>query len=268
LVRNLGNLTKHDLLTPLSERLQGVTNKLTDPNLLRAGRVHPFSLLIALKTYARGMGMKGGGAWTPVPAVVEALNQAFYLAFSTVVPSGKPTLYAIDVSGSMNGAVGGLPLTCAEAAAAMALICARTEPNYHIMGFTGDTPKGGWWSNRRSELRDLPIRPSMRLEEVLQITKDLTFGPTDCALPFVWAKAQKVEMDGCVIITDSETWIGKPHPSEALRDYRQWGGRPTRSVVMGMTATEISIADPLDTLSLDVVGLDSATPQVVADFLR
>jgi 60 kDa SS-A/Ro ribonucleoprotein len=38
--------------------------------------------------------------------------------------------------------------------------------------------------------------------------------------------------------------------------------------VVGMTATEFTIADPSDAGMLDVVGFDAAAPAVMADFSR
>jgi len=37
-------------------------------------------------------------------------------------------------------------------------------------------------------------------------------------------------------------------------------------IVVGVTATEFSIADPKDPLSLDIAGFDSAAPQLIGDF--
>jgi 60 kDa SS-A/Ro ribonucleoprotein len=45
-------------------------------------------------------------------------------------------------------------------------------------------------------------------------------------------------------------------------------GVDTRQVVVGMTATEFTIADPADKLSMDVVGFDASAPNVIADFVR
>ena len=69
-------------------------------------------------------------------------------------------------------------------------------------------------------------------------------------------------------MTDNETWAGKIHPVEALRDYRKTMGIPAKLVVVGMTSTGFSIADPDDGGMLDVVGFDAAAPAVIADFLR
>lgn len=46
-------------------------------------------------------------------------------------------------------------------------------------------------------------------------------GGTDCALPMIYAKQQKLDVDVFIVYTDSETWFGKIHPSEALKDYRK-----------------------------------------------
>ncbi len=70
------------------------------------------------------------------------------------------------------------------------------------------------------------------------------------------------------IYTDSETWAGDVHPAQALRDYRRASGIDARLVVVGMVSNGFSIADPADGGMLDVVGFDTATPQLVADFAR
>jgi 60 kDa SS-A/Ro ribonucleoprotein len=70
------------------------------------------------------------------------------------------------------------------------------------------------------------------------------------------------------VMTDNETWAGKIHPVEALRSYRKKMGIAAKLVVVGMTSTGFSIADPNDGGMLDVVGFDAAAPAVIADFLR
>ena len=95
---------------------------------------------------------------------------------------------------------------------------------------------------------------------------DLPFGGTDCALPMLYAQAREREIDTFVIYTDSETWAGDVHPAQALRDYRQASGIDARLVVVGMVSNGFSIADPNDPGMLDVVGFDTATPQLISDF--
>ena len=95
---------------------------------------------------------------------------------------------------------------------------------------------------------------------------DLPFGGTDCALPMRYAQAHRRKIDTFVIYTDSETWAGDIHPAQALRDYRQASGIDARLVVVGMVSNGFSIADPNDPGMLDVVGFDTATPQLISDF--
>jgi 60 kDa SS-A/Ro ribonucleoprotein len=84
----------------------------------------------------------------------------------------------------------------------------------------------------------------------------------------VYAADRKLEVDVFLVITDNETYAGSVHPYQALANYRQKMGRPAKLIVMGMTATNFSIADPSDAGMLDVIGMDSTAPQVMADFAR
>ena len=116
-------------------------------------------------------------------------------------------------------------------------------------------------------MQALPITGSSTLRVAVEATSDLPFGGTDCALPMLDALEQGIEADAFVVLTDNETWAGRMHPSQALRLYRRKTGIPARLVVVGMTATECSIADPEDAGMLDVVGFDTAAPNVIGDFI-
>lgn len=96
----------------------------------------------------------------------------------------------------------------------------------------------------------------------------MPFGPTDCALPMIYARENHLEVDTFLVITDNETWHGAQHPHEALVEYRQKMGIPARLVVAGMTSTGFTIADPSDAGMLDVVGMDTSVPDLVASFSR
>ena len=64
-------------------------------------------------------------------------------------------------------------------------------------------------------------------------------------------------------------WCGcgaKVHPKEALNQYRERTGIPAKLIVVGMVSNGFSIADPNDGGMLDVVGFDTAVPQIMADF--
>ena len=107
-----------------------------------------------------------------------------------------------------------------------------------------------------------------RLDDAVKTVSNLPFGGTDCALPMLYAQAYGRKIDTFVIYTDSETWMGDVHPARALRDYRRKSGIDARLVVVGMVSNGFSIADPADPGMLDVVGFDTATPQLISDFAR
>ena len=255
MIRNLANMTRIGLVAPMSEATRKVVDEIGNRDRIRRARVHPMALLAALKTYEQGHGEKGKHTWTPVQQVVDALNEAFYLAFDNVEATGKRWLLGVDVSGSMStGAVAGVAgMTPRVAAAAMTLVTAATEPRHVIMAF-------------QDRFVPLGISPRQRLDDVVRKTDGLPFGRTDCALPMLYALERKLEIDVFVVYTDSETWSGRVHPVQALWQYRQKMGISAKLVVNGFVANDFSIADPNDAGMLDVVGFDTAVPGLIRDF--
>jgi 60 kDa SS-A/Ro ribonucleoprotein len=69
------------------------------------------------------------------------------------------------------------------------------------------------------------------------------------------------------VLTDSETWAGAVHPAQALHRYRDGMGIGAKLVVVAMTSSGFSIANPDDGGMLDVVGLDATVPQLIRDFV-
>jgi 60 kDa SS-A/Ro ribonucleoprotein len=270
LLRNLSKLTGHGLLT--GSRLNAVTSLLTNEDVLRKGRVHPIKILYALRTYAQGHGAKGSGTWTPVQSVVDALDGAFYTSFGTVEPAGKRTGVFLDVSGSMtwDSSKCGI-LTAREASAAMAMVTLASEPGSEVAAFS--CCGNGYWAGTngghfRAGIERVPLSPRRRLDDNLTTIGNMYAGGTDCALPMLWAKDNKVELDTFVVYTDNETWAGTVHPHEALRQYRQATGINAKLVVAGMVSNGFTIADPSDSGMLDVCGFDANTPSVISGFSR
>lgn len=257
ILRNLGTMSKVGLLTTGSTAADLVTRKLGDEPTLRGARIHPIAILAALTTYRSGRGAKSDATWTPVAKVIDALDAAFYKTFRTIEPTGKRTMLALDVSGSMSGGqIAGVPgLTPRIGSAAMALITAATEAHHGFVGFS-------------TTLKELPISPRQRLDDVIKVISDLPFAGTDCSLPMTWALSHRRDIDTFVVYTDSETWAGSTHPSIALRKYRDKTGIAAKLIVVGMTSNGFTIADPDDAGMLDVVGFDTAAPAVMADFAR
>lgn len=256
MIRSLGKMSSMGLLKPLSDASKLVVERLQDVNRLKKGRVHPIALLIAQKVYAQGHGDKGSLAWTPVPQVIDVLDDAFYKAFATVEPTNKRWLLALDVSGSMDwGQIAGTGLTPRQAAGAMALVTAKTEPNYHITAFS-------------HTLVEVNLSRHQRLDGVLQTLSGITMGGTDCSLPIVQALNNKWPVDAFVVYTDSETWAGRMHPPQTLQQYRNKMGINAKLIVCGLMANDFTIADPNDAGMMDVVGFDANVPQVMAEFVR
>lgn len=270
LLRQLPRLTRLGLLAPLSDTLARVVSQISDSERLRKARVHPVNVLVAARTYASGASARGRSEWEPVAQIVDALDAAFYTAFGTVEPANKRTLLALDVSGSMTVSLSGLPITAREVAGALALVTAATEPATTTVGFTAWSAGTRPGLFRRGVTLDgiapLSISPRQRLDDVLNAISGLPFSRTDCALPMLWATANKVKVDTFVIYTDNETWAGAVHPHQALRQYRDWSGIDARLVVVGLTATDFTIADPADPGMLDIAGFDAALPTLLTDF--
>jgi len=256
MIRNLATMTRIGLVVPLADATRKVVSELGDRERIGRARVHPIAILAALQTYRQGHGERGQHRWDPVQQVVDALDEAFYLAFDNVEATGRRWLLGVDVSGSMSaGAVSGVAgMTPRVAAAAMALVTAATEPQHEIMAF-------------QDRFVPLGISPRERLDDVVRRTNGLPFGPTDCAVPMLHALERRLEVDAFVVLTDSETWFGKTHPVQALRQYRERTGIPARLVVQAFVANRFSIADPGDAGMLDVIGFDTAVPALIRDFV-
>jgi 60 kDa SS-A/Ro ribonucleoprotein len=246
----LGTMTRVGLLLPGARATADVVKLLTQ----HARLPHPIAVLAALVTY------RSGRAWQPVPAIVEALETAFHRSFATVAATDKRTLIALDISSSMDrGAVANVAdLTPRIASVAMSLVTAATEAAHGSVAFTA----GG------SGITQLSIAATQRLAEALAEVDRFPTGNTDCAKLISWANQNRIEVDTFVVYTDTETRTGLVHPTTALRDYRNARGIPAKLVVVGMTSTGFSIADPEDAGMLDVVGFDLSTPPVIADFAR
>ncbi len=251
LVRNLGKMTSVGLLQPMGDNTQLALEKLLDQEYIRKSRLHPLSVLVALKVYSQGHGMRGSLEWSPVREIVDALDECFYLAFGNVKPTGKRMMLALDVSGSMSQQIAGMPITAAEATAAMALVTARVEPQYWMTAFS-------------DRIVDIDISPRQRMDDVLKYFGG--WGNTDCALPMLEALEKNVAVDVFTIWTDNETWAGAIHPTQALTQYREKIGIPAKLVTVGMTSSGFSIADPNDSAQLDIIGFDTSTPGVISNF--
>jgi 60 kDa SS-A/Ro ribonucleoprotein len=256
MIRNLGKMTSIGLLEDWSNILKAC-EKLTNGDILQKGRVHPITILAALRVYKEGRGFRGSLQWNPSGDILDALDDAFYLAFKNVEPSNQRIMIGLDVSSSMDWSnVQGLPfMTARDAACTMAMVTYKAEKKVHTMAFA-------------TEFQPLDISRKQRLDGVIASCAALNFGGTDCALPMIYALKNKIKVDLFAVYTDNETWAGRIHPSQALQQYREQMDIPARLVVAGMASNNFSIADPTDAGMLDVVGFDTNAPQVISQFAQ
>jgi len=255
LTRNLANLGRNGVIGPgLWDTNQLVVSALSNDEVIRRSRMHPIHFLLALRIYTRGYNNRG--RWVPEPSIRDALEGAYYKAFGNIDPTGKRIVIGLDVSGSMDYmTIPGLEaFTARDGAVAMAMATVRTEPYTAVYAFG-------------SRLQKLGIGKNDRLSTVLKKTK-MNFGGTDAALPILQALQDRTQVDAFITYTDNETWAGAVHPAQALQRYREEMGIPAKLIVVGMTSTGFSIADPNDAGMLDVVGFDANTPQAISEFIR
>ena len=275
MVRNLGRMTSIEALKEFSLQADLVSKRLEDKEYVEKSKIHPLQVLVALKTYESGGGIRGSLKWQPVQQIVNSLHSAFYASFKNLKPSGKNTMLAIDVSGSMGQDIAGyVGLTPAMISAAIALAIANSEPKHLIVGFANG-------------LRHLGIYKNDSLPAAMRKVQDVNFGTTDCALPMRHAHHKNLAVESFVVLTDNETWAGDIHPSEALKEYREHhqkqiphfaqgsesyklaeNASKATCAVAGMTATNFSIADPNDKGMLDVVGFDANILNTIASHAR
>ena len=254
-MRNLGRMSANGLLMPGSDAAKMVNAKLSDVEALKKARIHPMAVLMALRTYQQGRGVKGKLTWTAVQSVVDTLNDAFYQTFQNVQPTGKDWLLGVDISGSMSSAmVSNSPLSAAELAAAMALVTLNVEKNTELVAFNTGT-------------RELKIGRRSSLAEATSTIVRMIGGGTDCSAPIHYAKGLGMKVDVFGIYTDSETWAGRQQPAEALTEYRRRINKDAKLINVAMTATKGTIGDVKDPGVFEVVGFDTAAPQMMSRFV-
>jgi 60 kDa SS-A/Ro ribonucleoprotein len=255
MIKNLGKMTNVKLLTEGSSECAVIIDKLTDEKQLKKARIHPFNVLLAYEQYNMGRGDKGHLVWKPIDGICQALEKAFYLSFKSVEPTKKRYCIALDISGSMDvSSIMKSSLNARKASAAMAMVTVRTEPRHNVIGF-------------HDTMKPLDIKRDMHLNDVISETSRHGFGATDCAKPMEWAITSKKLFDVFIVYTDNETWCGRLHPSEAMRRYRLASGiLDSKLIVVGMTSTDFSIADPEDPNMIDIVGFDADAPKIIRQF--
>ncbi|NBO72500.1 TROVE domain-containing protein, partial [bacterium] len=144
LIRNLGKLTTAEIgiiapfstiaIQSLTPTVKHICDRITDAADIKRTRLHPYTILVAMMTYKKGHGDKGGLTWSPNTHIIEALDKAFKLAFQNITPTGKRIKIALDVSGSMSSAfcTGSPVVSCAVGSVAMMMMTLYVENQHRL----------------------------------------------------------------------------------------------------------------------------------------
>ena len=276
LMRNLGKLTT---FKEFEKHVSSVVQTLTNADKIRKSMVHPFKILVASKTYGNGKGDKGTLTWIPNTSIKSALSTMFEKSFGNLEPTGKKYMVAMDISGSMmSQCMGCQTITCREASAALAFILYKIEPRVLLRAFTAAPGSSSIYGSSHLNMNlpntgfynlDSNVHKQMDLEQFTRETGKYPFGSTDCSLPMVQALSNKEDVDVFIITTDNETYAGKIHPQEALKQYREQMNKPNaKLIVIGMTANSLTIADPNDKNTLNLCGFDTSSFDIISMFVR
>ena len=261
LVRNLGKLSQVGVATT---RSSDIVRMLTDAKSVKDSKVHPLQILVGMKTYSQGKGDLGSMTWMPNSYITAALSTTFRQAFGNITPTGKRFMFGLDVSGSMTMCMcaGAKNITPREGSVAMAMMTLHAEgaENVHVYGFSNT------FYNFNGK-----ILPEMTIQDAIRAT-DVPFGATDCALPMTEAlkmyHQSGIVFDVFCVYTDNETYAPNIHPQVALEQYRKATKVDAKLIVVGMTANQLTIADPKDKNTLNLAGFDTSTPELISMFVR
>ena len=273
LIRNLGKMSTLPNFMG-ADNTMTICLRLSAEEDIQRSRIHPFKVLVGSLTYGAGKALKGSLSWPVSTQVRDTLTYTFLKAFKNVSPTGKRYMVALDVSGSMDTACMGCPsITCRMASAALALMLYETEPKVYLRGFTAQSNYscGSTAVSADNGFRnfDPNVRRGMTLQQFISATS-APFGPTDCSLPMRRAIEDGLtDIEAFIVMTDSETFAGPIHPQVALENYRTFSKNPNvKLIVVGMTANNLTIADPNDRNTLNLAGFDTAMPEIIAMFVR
>lgn len=250
--------TDESLATLQDSSRKLVVERLQNKEQIKTSRVHPMSILLGLKTYASGHGHRGGSSWQVNDNIVGALDKAFYHALDSIDMVDKSVLIAVDVSPSMDSTVGDTNISNREASAAMAMALMRNFKTVEAVKFAGG-------------LTAMSVSSSMRMDQVLRVMNTSGWGGTNISSVAKYAqdvfKRTGRTFDAIIILTDNDT-NGGTHPFAELNNLRKMTGKQVRQVVMAFSASEFTVADPSDSFSMDIPGLDSTSVEVAQRFIN
>jgi 60 kDa SS-A/Ro ribonucleoprotein len=279
LMRNLARMSRIGTLPAIGGvTTERVVSRLTNTDAVQRGRIHPMTAWLAQQTYMSGSSQphlrKPPTRWQPNPRIGAALSKTMQAGFATALKCGKNIAQFVDASGSMQSGLvlanGSRVGDAYQTACTVAAIMAKIEPNLVTLDFDSTTSFGWALRTRREASGYVKGGPGVyqsRITPETDLSDIHTWRPhgggTDLSLPFQWAIAHKVNVDGFVIYTDDETWAGRQHPTEALTAYRAAHNPQAKVAVVTLTPAGHTIGDPQDPGVINIAGMDASLPQVL-----
>lgn len=252
MIRNLNRFANAKLTDGLSDTTKEIITTKLNKASIKYSKLHPVNIINYLRTYASGRGFKGDSTWSVNQKIVDALEDAYHSAVENYTPTNKSILIGLDVSGSMNDLVGGTSFTATQLGAVLALTTLKTEPLAELVAF--DTM-----------IREIALGKRTAITDAM---KAVTHGGgTDCSVPIQYALQTKRKFDAIVILTDSETWAGKRHSVDLLKEYRQKVNKDVKIIEVAMVANGVSNFPSDDANVLRIVGFDGSVNEVIAKFI-
>lgn len=238
-----------------------VKGRLENADHLREAKIHPFTLLIAWKTYEGGHGERGSLHWKPNPDIISALKAAFTLSFKDILPTGLRFLLAIDCCESMSiGGVMDCPsITPLLASAAMAVAFSSKEPMSQIVLLS-------------NKVQPVELPPELTLDALHSSLSKSCFGSmvADCSCPMTWAKDSLEDPVDVFVIYTCQTGQGKAKtPVEAIREYRDKMKHPAARLVVVTLTTAVRCLDPsnFDLGTMYLSGFDASVHERIRCFV-
>nr|XP_020507882.1 60 kDa SS-A/Ro ribonucleoprotein [Labrus bergylta]XP_020507890.1 60 kDa SS-A/Ro ribonucleoprotein [Labrus bergylta] len=255
-LRILGKMTSNKVLEPGSSEVQAVCDRIQSETELKKAQLHPFSILLTSENYKRGQGFQGKTKWEPDSSILKAMDSAFYKSFMNVEPLGKRFVVAVDVSTSLSSIVPGTSISTAVAAAAIAMIFARTEADTDVLAYS------------EGAVVPCSFSADMTLSQATVELVKIPSGSTDCTLPIAWATENGKAVDVFIILTNNPLWMFTASPVETLKKHRQKSGANSKLVMCGLTSIGHGIADTEDRGLLSVCGFDLGALSVIRNLAQ
>lgn len=230
MIRNLGRMTSYGVFES-DANVDHVQKRLLDKEALVKARVHPLSLVMALKTYASGKGNRGSLTWRAHNQLIDYIDEAFYLTMDLQAPSKKTIAFFGDTSGSMDHVLSS-GLHYQEASAALAMTAVHKYNRAHIFGVDDD-------------VLPLSISKRQRLDDaVKQFYR--SSGGTQLDTAFSFLINHNIKVDGIIIATDNESWAGHNHCQVVWEQYRSHINPAAKCLFIQYQAQGYVLSDPDD----------------------